>query len=108
MTHKEDKECRDLKVRFNIHRSSIEIFALTFWVSATLLLLPNNAWQNLLALMVQKGLPVALGILTAHASRCFLFPYLDLSKLIEEHHWAGVAFLGAWYVGIILAWSWGG
>lgn len=109
---KEDKECRDLRVRFNIHRSSMEIIALVAWIALSFLL-PLNSWQEtpqlrLLALMIQKGLPVSFGILTAHSSRCFLFPYLDLSTMIKEHHWAGVGFLGAWYVGIILAWSWGG
>lgn len=110
--NKEGKVVSSLRFHFNIHRSSIEIFALVFWITVSFLL-PINSWQEtpqlkLLALMIQKGLPVSLGILTAHSSRCFLFPYLDLSGMIKAHHWSGVLFLGSWYVGIILAWSWGG
>ena len=107
-----ENESRKLNIRFNIHRSTVEIITLSFWVTVSFLL-PVNSWQEtpqlrLLALMIQKGLPVSLGVLTAHASRCFLFPYLDLSCMIKEHHGWGVGFLAAWYVGIILSWAWGG
>jgi len=93
-------------------RSVVEVIVLFLLVGLTFLL-PFNYWEQtpqykLLALMIQKGMPVSLGVLTGHTSRCFLFPYMDLSKLIEEHHGWGVGFLGTWYVAHILGWAWGG
>jgi hypothetical protein len=97
---------------WKIKRSVVEIAALTLWVSLSFLL-PLNDWQQtpqlkLLALMIQKGLPISLGILIAHVSRNFLFPYMNLQGMLKEHHWSGVIFLSIWYGVIVWAFASGG
>jgi len=93
-------------------RSLAEVIALSVWVSL-IFFIPSRIDQatpfwNIVSLMIQKAIPPSLGILTAHASRCFLFPYIDLSDLLKNGHGWAIGFVGAWYVGIILAFSWGG
>ena len=70
--------------------------------------LPAAAKEGLLALIITKPLFATLGVLYAHASRKFLFPYLDLRKLIEERRWDGVTFLTIWYGVIVWAFAVGG
>ena len=64
--------------------------------------------EAMMSLIMTKTVGVSLGILIAHYTRVFRFPYLDLSTLIEEHHWSGVIFLAVWYGVIIWAFSMGG
>jgi hypothetical protein len=70
--------------------------------------LPVEAKQGLMALFITKSMFVTLGVLYAHASRKFLFPYLDMEGLIKEHHWGGVTFLTAYYGVVIWAFAVGG
>lgn len=51
---------------------------------------------------------VTMGVLYAHASRKFLFPYLDFEVMMKEHHWGGMAFLTIYYTVIIYAFAIGG
>jgi MFS superfamily sulfate permease-like transporter len=67
-----------------------------------------TAWTGLMSLMLVKSLSVTLGVLYAHGSRKFLFPYLDMKNLIMEHHWGGVTFLCVWYGVIVWAFGVGG
>lgn len=71
-------------------------------------LMPAEARAGLLGLFSTKTMGISLGVLIAHYTRFYLFPYLDMSKLLEEHHWAGVVFLTVWYGVIIWAFSMGG
>jgi len=70
--------------------------------------IPPEARLGLLGLFITKGMFVTMGVLYAHASRKFLFPYLDMEGLITEHHWGGVAFLTAYYGVVIWAFAVGG
>ena len=70
--------------------------------------IPPEARLGLLGLFITKGMFVTMGVLYAHASRKFLFPYLDMETLIAEHHWGGVAFLTAYYGVVIWAFAVGG
>ena len=70
--------------------------------------IPSEARLGLLGLFITKGMFVTMGVLYAHASRKFLFPYLDMEALIAEHHWGGVAFLTAYYGVVIWAFAVGG
>lgn len=63
---------------------------------------------GLLSLIITKFFGVTLGVLYAHASRKFLFDYLNLKELITEHHWGGIAFMSVWYGVIIWAFATGG
>ena len=70
--------------------------------------IPPEARLGLLGLFITKGMFVTMGVLYAHASRKFLFPYLDLEVLIIEHHWGGVTFVTAYYGVVIWAFAVGG
>ena len=70
--------------------------------------IPPEARLGLLGLFITKGMFVTMGVLYAHASRKFLFPYLEMEVLITEHHWAGVGFLTAYYGVVIWAFAVGG
>ena len=97
---------------WKIKRSVVEISALIFWVNLSFFLptqISDTSPQlNLLALMISKALPVSLGILTAHVSRNFLFPYMNLEQMIKDHHWGSINFLAIWYGVIIWAFATGG
>jgi hypothetical protein len=70
--------------------------------------IPPEAKQGLLALGITKALFVTLGVLYAHASRKFLFPFMDLADKLAAGQWGMVVFLTAWYSVIIWAFSMGG
>ena len=70
--------------------------------------IPPEARLGLLGLFITKGMFVTMGVLYAHASRKFLFPYLDMEKLLKDHHWGGLAFITAYYGVIIWAFAVGG
>jgi hypothetical protein len=91
----------------NIRRIRTEI-VLILLLSIAILFIPPEAKEGLLALFITKALFVTLGVLYAHASRKFLFAYLNLRELIENHHWGGTAFITVWYGVIIYAFSVGG
>jgi hypothetical protein len=74
----------------------------------SVLFIPQEARMGLLGLFITKGMFVTMGVLYAHASRKFLFPYLDMEALIREHHWGGVAFLTVYYGVVIWAFAVGG
>ena len=77
-------------------------------LAIAIVFIPHEARLGLLGLFITKGMFVTMGVLYAHASRKFLFPYLDMEGLITEHHWGGVAFLTAYYGVVIWAFAVGG
>lgn len=91
----------------NIRRIRTEIILIAL-LSIAIGFIPPEAKEGLLALFITKALFVTLGVLYAHASRKFLFAYLNLRELIESHHWGGVAFVTVWYGVIIWAFAVGG
>lgn len=70
--------------------------------------IPQEARMGLLGLFITKGLFVTMGVLYAHASRKFLFPYLDMEDLIRLHHWGGISFLTVYYGVVVWAFAVGG
>ena len=88
-------------------RSRISLF-LVLVVAVCIVFIPPEGRMGLLGLFTTKTMGVALGILFAHWTRLFRFPYLDLSALVESHHWSGVIFLTVWYGVIIWAFAVGG
>lgn len=82
--------------------------ALLLVLAIAITFIPPEARLGLLGLFITKGMFVTMGVLYAHASRKFLFPYLDMEDLIAEHHWGGVAFLTAYYGVVIWAFAVGG
>lgn len=70
--------------------------------------LPAQAVMGTIALFITKILSVNLGVLTAHASRKFMFPFLDFQRLLENKNWAGICFIIFWYGMIIWAFAIGG
>jgi hypothetical protein len=90
-----------------IKRSRTEITMLLI-VCFAILFIPQEARMGLLGLFITKGMFVTMGVLYAHISRKFLFPYLDAEELIKEHHWGGMTFLTVWYGVIVWCFSMGG
>jgi hypothetical protein len=90
-----------------LKRSRVEIIMLLV-MAVAIIFLPQEARMGLLGLFITKGMFVTMGVLYAHISRKFLFPYLDAEILIAKHHWGGMAFLTVWYGVIIWAFSMGG
>jgi len=95
------------KIGNGLMRIRTELIAIIILMAAVWFL-PVEAKQGLMALFITKAMFVTLGVLYAHASRKFLFPYLDMEGLIKEHHWGGVAFLTAYYGVVIWAFAVGG
>ena len=81
---------------------------LLFVMAIAIVFIPQEARQGLLGLFITKGMFVTMGVLYAHASRKFLFPYLDMRELVEKHHWGGMAFLTVYYGVIVWAFAMGG
>lgn len=86
----------------------LEIIVFAVLIGSCWFLMPKEAMLGLLSLLAAKVLTLTLGTTMAHLLRIIAFPYLDLSRMIEEHHWGGVAFLALWYVVIIYAMAVGG
>jgi hypothetical protein len=82
--------------------------ALLLMLSIAILFIPHEARLGLLGLFITKGMFVTMGVLYAHASRKFMFPFLDMEKMLEEHHWGGLAFVTVYYFVIIYAFAVGG
>ncbi len=95
----------------NFKRSRVSLL-LVLLVVVSAFLLPNTTEitprEALLSLITTKTIGVSMGVLIAHYSRVFRFPYMDLEELINNGHWAGVIFLAVWYGVIIWAFSMGG
>jgi len=72
------------------------------------LLLPMQALAGLFSLLASKILTLTIGVFFAHLLRIVAFSYLDLSRMVEKHHHAGVMFLAIWYAVIIYAVAVGG
>jgi hypothetical protein len=81
--------------------------ALLLLVIGCAYLMPDSK-VGILALFTTKMMGISIGILAAHYTRLYLFPYLDLDELIQAHHGWGVGFLIAWYMVIIYCFSMGG
>jgi len=92
---------------YTLQRSRVEII-LAFFIGILTFFIPPSARQGLLGLLITKPLFVSLGVLYAHISRQFLFPYIDISKEIENHHWGSFGFMTVWYGVIIYAFAMGG
>lgn len=96
-----------LTVWDKIKRSRVELIMLCV-VAVAVLFIPPEARMGLLGLFITKLMFVTMGVLYAHASRKFLFPYLDFEVMMKEHHWGGMAFLTIYYTVIIYAFAIGG
>jgi hypothetical protein len=94
-----------LKETFWRNRTAIVLLVI---IAICIYIIPQEARMGLLGLFTTKLMGVTLGILIAHFTRLFLFPYLELSKLIAEHHWPGVIFLAGWYYVIVYCFAMGG
>ena len=92
---------------FNIKRIRTELIFIVI-LSVLILFLPATAQAGLAALFITNALFVSLGVLYAHASRKFLFPYIDMRIAIEERHLGALAFLAIWYGVILWAFAVGG
>jgi hypothetical protein len=92
---------------FNLKRIRTEIISIAI-VSLLILFLPSAAQSGLMALFITKALFVTLGVLYAHGSRKFLFPYIDMRTVIEGHNLGAILFLMAWYGVIVWAFAVGG
>jgi len=77
-------------------------------LTVAVVFIPPEARMGLLGLFITKVMFVTMGVLYAHASRKFLFPYLSMENLLAEHHWGGMAFLTAYYGVIVYAFAIGG
>jgi hypothetical protein len=86
----------------------LEIVVFAVIIGSVSFLMPKEALSGLLSLLAAKILTLTLGTTLAHLLRIIAFPYLNLSQLIEDHHWGGVVFLAGWYVCIIYSMAVGG
>lgn len=101
-----------MKLLKTLKRLSWDI-AWAFFLIWLVILLPDRifseqATMGLMSLLITKMVDINLGVITAHISRMLIFPYLNLERMIKEHHWGGIAFLTAWYVIIIFCFARGG
>lgn len=95
------------RMKLGLRRIRTELTLILVCLALTYFL-PREAILGIVALFITKALFVVIGVLVGHSSRKFLFPYLDMQKMIEEHHWGGTVFLVAWYGVIIWAFAIGG
>ena len=95
------------RIKETLLRLRTEIVLVSVCV-ALALTLPAQAWTGVVSLFITKVMFISVGILIAHVSRRYLFPYIDLSKAVEEKQWQIVAFMGAWYAVIVYACATGG
>jgi hypothetical protein len=95
------------RIKNSLLRIRTEIIVITIMMIA-IYFIPPEAKKGLLALFITKALFVTLGVLYAHASRKFLFPFIDLADKLDEGKWDLVVFLTVWYGVIIWAFSMGG
>jgi|GEM_PF-1797084 hypothetical protein len=68
-------------------------------------ILPIEAKGGLLALVITKLILISSGIVHAHLSRKWVFPYIDFQA---EAAWSNNLMIIAWYVVIIWGWARGG
>ena len=68
-------------------------------------LVPVEAQAGLLSLFLTKLILISAGIVHAHLSRKWVFPYIDFK---EEAVWSNNLMIIAWYVVIIWGWARGG
>jgi hypothetical protein len=92
---------------FNLKRIRTEIISIGI-LSLFIFFLPSAAQAGLMALFITKALFVTLGVLYAHGSRKFLFPYIEMRIAIEGHNLGAMLFLMAWYGVIVWAFAVGG
>jgi hypothetical protein len=90
-----------------IKRIRTEIVAIVA-LTVAIWFIPPGAKQGVLALFITKTLFVTLGVLYAHASRKFLFPFLDFQKELKQDGSGVILFFVAWYGVIIWAFAAGG
>ena len=95
------------KFWFRLKRVITEVVLIAL-CGTLVLFLPKEAQYGIVSLFITKTVFVVIGILVAHSSRKFAFPYMDLQKMLDDHHWAGVVFLAVWYFVIIWAFAVGG
>lgn len=105
--NEEPKKDPRLGVFDAIKRTRTELVALII-LTVAIWFLPIEAKEGLLALFITKTMFVSLGVLYAHASRKFLFPYMDFVKARVEENWSSVIFLAVWYGVIVWAFAVGG
>jgi ABC-type nickel/cobalt efflux system permease component RcnA len=94
-----------------LDRLKFDIFAIIF-IALFLYFMPVE-WLNpetakvggLLSMLIGKFILVSCGIIHAHVTREFLFPYISFSK---EKEWSNNAMIIALYVIIIFGWTRGG
>lgn len=86
----------------------IELIVFSILIGTTSLMLPPEALIGLWSLLASKVLTLTVGVMLAHLLRIVAFHYLELGKMIEDHHSAGVMFLAVWYAVIIYAVAVGG
>jgi hypothetical protein len=86
----------------------IELIVFLAIIGVCAILLPHEALVGLTSLLASKVLALTIGVMLAHLLRIVAFSFLDLSKLIEDHHWPGVMFLAVWYFVIIYCVAMGG
>lgn len=91
----------------SVQRNRIALIIIVV-IAVCVYFLPPEARMGLLGLFTTKMMGISLGVLIAHFGRLYLFPYMDLSTMLAEHHWPGVIFMAAWYVVIIFCFSMGG
>ena len=102
------KEFRGFQWWRLLKKVRIEVIVFAIIVGSCSFLMPREALIGLSALLASKVLSLTIGVILAHLLRIVAFWYLDLSKLIEDHHWPGVIFLAIWYAVIIYAVAVGG
>ena len=103
----EQRRKADRGLRGQIKRIRTELSMVAF-CCVILAFLPREAIIGVISLFITKTLFTVIGILVAHSSRKFLFPYLDLQAQIKDHHWPAVIFMILWYGVIIWAFAAGG
>jgi hypothetical protein len=91
----------------NVKRSRVQLILVLVLIGC-IFIIPQEARMGLLGLFITKAMGMTMGVLYAHYARLFLFPYLDLSKLVKGHKWEGVIFLTVWYGVIVWAFAVGG
>jgi hypothetical protein len=92
----------------NLRRVRTEIIFVILIIIFALVTLSAEARQGLSALMITKPLFATLGVLYAHVSRKFLFPYLNFKDLIDQNKGASIIFMSVWYGVIIYCFALGG
>jgi len=89
----------------NFQRTQFDLTSIVIVILLALFFLPIEAEIGFFSILIGKIAYVSIGILYAHISRKFIFPYINFEK---ERRWDNNVMIILWYVVVIYCFAHGG